>query len=261
VKSSEPRFLNWVHTGPSEKATVVLIHAIGLDLTYWEKQIDALRSNFHVVAFDLPGHGRSCGDAEWWSFDNAVAMTSELIKAVSVEPVHLVGISFGGMIAQSVAIARPELLRSLTLLGTACAFPSEVRQGMRARAESTRKGGMEAVLAASLDRWFTPNTRLSRPDIIDRVTKTLLADDSMVHAAIWDKIADFDVHDRLGKIECPTLVLVGENDPSTPPSAASVLVDGIPNSRMVVIPRSSHMISVESPDAVNLEMDRFLRGV
>ncbi|WP_315837612.1 alpha/beta fold hydrolase [Bradyrhizobium prioriisuperbiae] len=259
--SSEPTFLNWVHTGPSEKATVVLIHAVGLDLTYWERQIDALRSNFHVVAFDLPGHGRSRGDAEWWSFDNAVTMTSELIKAVSAQPVHLVGISFGGMIAQSVAIARPELLHSLTLLGTACAFPSEVRRGFRARAKSIREGGMEAVLAASLDRWFTPNTKLSRPDVIDRVTKTLLADDPMVHAAIWDKIADFDVHDRLGEIGCPTLVLVGENDPSTPPTAASVLVDGIRNSRMVVIPQSSHMISVESPDAVNLEMNRFLRGL
>ena len=253
--------LNWVHTGQSEKATVVFIHAIGLDLTYWDRQIDALRSNFRVVAFDLPGHGRSHGDAEWWSFDNAVAKTSSLIEAASARPVHLVGISFGGMIAQSVALARPELVHSLSLLGTACTFPPQAREGMRARAKSTREGGMEAVLASTLDRWFTPDTKLSRPDLIDRVAKTLLADDPMVHAAIWEKIADFDVHDRLGEIGCPALVLVGENDLSTPPSSASVLANGIRDSRMAVIPNSAHMISVESPDAVNLELGRFLRGL
>jgi 3-oxoadipate enol-lactonase len=75
--------LNWVHTGPSEKAIIVFIHAIGLDLTYWDRQFDWLRSNFHVVAFDLPGHGRSHGEASWWSFDDAVSKTSSLIETVS----------------------------------------------------------------------------------------------------------------------------------------------------------------------------------
>jgi 3-oxoadipate enol-lactonase len=85
---------------------------------------------------------------------------------------------------------------------------------------------MEAVIASTLSRWFTSDTKLSRPDLIDRVTKTLLADDPMVHAAIWDKIADFDVHEQLREIRCPAIVLVGENDLSTPPSSAAVLADG-----------------------------------
>jgi 3-oxoadipate enol-lactonase len=252
--------LNLVHTGPSEKATVILIHAVGLDLTYWDRQIEVLRSNFHVVAFDLPGHGRSEGSAEWWSFD-AVAEVSGLIEAVSTRPVHLVGISFGRMIAQSLTIARPELVQSLSLLGTACTFPNEVQQGMRARAKTLREGGMAAALAASLDRWFTPETKLSRPDIIDRIAKTLLADDPLVHAAIWEKIAAFDVQGRLKEIECPTLILVGEHDPSTPPSAAAFMAERIRGSRMVIIPDASHMIPVEKPDAVSLELDRFLRGL
>ena len=69
---------------------------------------------------------------------------------------------------------------------------------------------MEAVIASTLSRWFTSDTKLSRPDLIDRVTKTLLADDPMVHAAIWDKIADFDVHEQLREIRCPAIVLVGD---------------------------------------------------
>ncbi len=250
--------LNWVSTGPKNTSTVVLIHPVGLDLTYWDRQIEALRSDYNVVAFDLPGHGRSSGEPQDWSFDMAARTVAELIDSIESGPVHLAGISFGGMIAQATVLARPELVRSLVLIGTASTFSEPVRAGMRLRAETVRSGGMEAVLPSSLERWFTPDTMAARPDLIDRVSKTVLADDPAIHAAIWDIIADFDVSDRLGEIRCPTLVLVGDRDPSTPPSSAAVLAGGIPNAEMVIVPNTSHMVILEAPDAVNAEIKRFL---
>jgi 3-oxoadipate enol-lactonase len=200
--SGEPR-LNWVRTGTEHAETVILIHAVGYDLTYWDRQIDALQADYNVVAFDLPGHGRSPGEARDWSFDYAAATVAGLIEHASDKSVHLVGISFGGMIAQATVLARPELVLTLTLIGTASTFPEPVRQGMRARAQAVRTGGMEAVLQSSLERWFTPETRARRPDIIDRVSKTILADDPDVHAAIWDIVSHFEVHDRLAEIKSP----------------------------------------------------------
>lgn len=250
--------LNWVRTGTDHASTVVFLHAVGYDLTYWGGQIAALNGDYNLVAFDLPGHGRSTGDAADWSFDRVASVVAKLIEEVSDGPVHLVGLSFGGMIAQATVLARPDLIRSLTLMGTASQFSEEARAGMKARAEATRQSGMAAVLPSSLDRWFTPETRARRPDLIDRVTKTILGDDPAVHAAIWDMISEFDVHDRLGEVRCPTLVLVGERDPSTPPSAASVLAEGIPGARMVVLPNASHMIQLEAPEAVNAELKGFL---
>ncbi len=132
---------------------------------------------------------------------------------------------------------------------------------MRARAETTRNGGMEAVLQSSLERWFTPETRRRRPDLVDRVSKTILGDDAAVHAAIWEIIADFDVHARLSEIQCPTLVLVGERDPSTPPAAAAALAEGIRGAKMVVFHQTSHMVQLEAPDAVNRELQQFLSGL
>ena len=250
--------LNWVRTGPQNASTVLLIHAVGYDLTYWDRQIEALQSAYNVVAFDLPGHGRSAGGPKDWSFDQAETVVARLIKMVSGQPVHLVGISFGGMIAQATVLAKPELVRSLTLIGTAPTFTEPIRVAMRARAEATRKGGMEAVLQSSLERWFTPETRVRRPDLIDRVSKTILGDDPTVHAAIWEMISHFDVQNRLGEIKCPTLVMVGERDPSTPPSAAIVLAQSIKGAQLVMLPHTSHMANLESPDAVNSEMKRFL---
>ena len=254
---SKPR-VNWVRTGPENTSTVVLIHPVGFDLTYWDRQIEALQPDYSVVAFDLPGHGRSSGEPQDWSFEYAARTVAGLIETVGAGPVHLAGISFGGMIAQATVLARPDLIRSLTLIGTASAFPDPVRAAMRSRAEAVRTGGMAAVLQSSLERWFTPETTRRRPDLIDRVTKTVLSDDPAIHAAIWDIIADFNVSERLGEIRCPTLVLVGELDPSTPPSSASALVEGIPNSRMVVLPNTSHIVMLEAPEAVNAEIKRFL---
>jgi 3-oxoadipate enol-lactonase len=116
---SAPAQLNWVQTGTHHAETIVLIHAVGHDLTYWDRQIEALHARYNVVAFDLPGHGRSSGDPADWSFDYAAAIVARLIESVSTKPVHLVGLSFGGMIAQVTTLARPELIRSLTLMGTA----------------------------------------------------------------------------------------------------------------------------------------------
>jgi 3-oxoadipate enol-lactonase len=254
--SGEPR-LNWVRTGTEHAETVILIHAVGYDLTYWDRQIDALQADYNVVAFDLPGHGRSPGEARDWSFDYAAATVAGLIEHASDKSVHLVGISFGGMIAQATVLARPELVLTLTLIGTASTFPEPVRQGMRARAQAVRTGGMEAVLQSSLERWFTPETRARRPDIIDRVSKTILADDPDVHAAIWDIVSHFEVHDRLAEIKSP-LVLVGERDPSTPPSTASALAESISGAKMVVVPNASHIVTVEAPVAVNTAIQTFL---
>lgn len=259
MSSSHPESkLNWIQTSTDRPETVVLIHAVGQDLTYWDRQIEALAESYNVIAFDLPGHGMSDVSATHWSFAYAAELVAELIIEANAATVHLIGISFGGMIAQVLALTRPELIRSLTLIGTAPSFPQEDREVMRARSELVRAQGMAAVVESSLQRWFTQMTRERRPDITDRLTKTLLSDDANTHAAIWDVISALDVEDRLSEISCPTLVIVGEADPSTPPAVAHRLADAIKGASLIVIPEASHIVTVEAPSAVNTALLSFL---
>ena len=259
LQASSGSPLNWVRTGTEKPETAVLIHAVGYDLTYWDRQIEALRDDYNVVAFDLPGHGRSTRLQQGWTFDDAAALVARLIEETRATPVHLVGISFGGMVAQVTTLARPDLIRSLTLIGTASHFPDAVRDGMRARAAAVRADGMGTVLQSSLERWFTQTFRKDRPDIIDRITKTLLGDDPATHAAIWDLISHLDTRSRIGEIACPTLILVGEHDPSTPPGMAYELLNAIRQAKIRVIPNASHIVTVEAPAAVNDAVREFLK--
>ena len=250
--------LNWIRTGPPDAPTVLFLHAVGYDLTYWDRQIEALSGSYNVVAVDLPGHGRSAGEPSDWTFPKAAAIIARFIESLGTGTVHLVGISFGSMVAQALVLARPDLIRSLTLIGSATTFAEPARDAIRARAEAVRAGGMAAILASSLDRWFTPATRLDRPHLIDRVSKTILTDNPSIHAAIWDLVATLDFSDRLHEITCPTLILVGELDSSTPPAAAALLAERIAGATLLHLPNTSHLATLEQPELVNTHLKHFL---
>ena len=250
--------VNIVRAGPSGGTPVILLHAVSLDLTYWDAQFARLSSTHDVVAFDWPGHGRSSPLAGETSFDRMAEVVALVVREVGGGPAHIVGLSMGSMVAQIFALNHPGSVRSLCLIGSACTFPEPVRQGMRNRAATIRAGGIQAVVAESLARWYTPGFRQRRPDVIDRATKTILGGDSEVQAATWEMIAGLDTRERLASLACPTLVLVGAEDPSTTPEAARVIAGQISGARVEVIDGASHMTPTEAPDAVSDLLATFL---
>ena len=249
--------LNVVRAGRRDRPLVVLAHAVGMDLTYWEHQFAALVSDYDVIAYDLRGHGKS-SNCTAYDFPALAGDIAAVIAAAKNGPAHVVGLSVGGMVAQTFALSRPELVRSLTLIDTVCTFSDEVRAPLRARADTVRFGGMGAILQPTLERWFTADFIARRPDVIDRVVKTLLSADTLVHAAMWDTIATLDVAPALHAISAPILILVGEKDPTTPPAASRAIAERIKQAQLSILPGVSHICTVEAPTAVNQKILEFL---
>ncbi len=245
------RFINTVRAGPRGGTPVVLLHAVSLDLTYWDAQFEQLSKTHDVVAFDWPGHGRSSGIAGKIGFDDLAEVVASVVAETGGGPAHIVGISMGSMAAQYFALIHPELIRSLCLIGSACTLAEPVRQALRDRAATARRQGTSAVLQTATGHWFTPEFRRRRPDVIDRAEKTLLACDPEQYAAFWDMIAGLETQKRLSELVCPTLVLAGENDTSTPPAAARLIAEQITGARVEVIAGAAHMATSEAPEAVN----------
>jgi len=243
--------INFIRTGPRSGNTVVLLHPMGMDLTLWGDQILALKTKFDVIALDLPGHGFSGRLEGEHSFENLATVIVSFIENISVEAFHLVGISYGGMIAQEVAIRNPDLVLSLTLIATACTFPDSVRQILRDRAEFTRNKGIVALAPLSLARWFTPEFSAERPDVIDRITKLLYLQDAFDHATIWDTVASLDSESRLGELSLPALIIVGDKDASTPIASAEVMAKALKSNNIQIVKNAAHFPMLEKPELVN----------
>jgi len=257
-ETEETGTVRYSRTGLRDRPTVMLIPALGFNRSLWDVQVAALGREYDVLAVDVldQTQPRSAGFTP--TFDALAAAAAAALRHAQAGPAHVVGLSFGSMIAQTLTLAQPPLVRSLTLIGSAATFPEAGRQAIRERARLTREQGMAAVTPLHLKRWFTPEFTQRRPDVIERVTETLLADDPAVHAALWDMVSGLETMPRLPAITCPALVIVGEEDTSTPPAAARSIAGTIAGARLETIPGASHITTLEAPETINALLRDFL---
>lgn len=238
---------------------VLLLHPVGLDLTWWEAQVEALRSEFQVLRMDFRGHGKSTIAPPPYTLADFAADAHALLGALDIESVHVIGLSLGGMVAQLLALEYPTEVRSLVLSNTLCTLPAEARQAMRARGEAAEQGGMAAVVEPTIERWFTRGFFDS--PLVARCRRHLLAQDVSAWASSWRAIADLDTLPRLGEIHVPTLVTTGDADVSTPVAAAQSIANRIPGAVLKVMPGAPHMAPYERPKLFNSLVFEFLRSI
>lgn len=250
--------INVVRAGPRGDTPIVFLHALGLDLTWWGHQVAEFGRDHDVVAFDLPGHGLSGRLDAPPTFDAMARAAAGVLAHVDAGPAHLVGLSVGGMIAQTLALAHPELVRSLSLVATSCTFPEAGRQAVRERARVARAGGMAAIAPLSLERWFPLAFRTQRPDVLDRAAKLMLQQEPEFHASLWDMVAALDVERRLSALTCPTMVVAGGEDMSASAAAGQLIVNQIAAATLHVVAGSGHFPPVEAPDEFNALLRKFL---
>ena len=220
--------INVVRTGPKGGAPIVFLHALGLDLTWWGRQIEDFGRDHDVVAIDLPGHGLSGGLDDRPTFDVMARAVAGVLAQTDAGAVHLVGLSVGGMIAQALTLRQPDEVRSLSLVATSCTFSDAVRQAVRERARVARAGGMAAIAPLSAERWFPLAFRTQRPDVIDRAIKVMAQQDPAFHASLWDMVATLDLEQQLEAVTCPTMVVAGGKTRVLPPRRVSGSSTGLP---------------------------------
>jgi 3-oxoadipate enol-lactonase len=232
--------LHHIERGQGEP--LVLLHPIGLDHSFWPGLIELCAATRRVFAFDLPGHGRSpaAPEATMTAYVEAVKQT---LDALAIEKAAVLGLSFGGMIAQELAIRFPDRVDRLIVCACAARIPPEAREAVAARGQASLERGMSAVVDTTLQRWFTAS--FMGDPAVAKVRARLLADDPEQWDAGWRVIATHDALDRLPKLAIPTLVIAGEVDLGTPVLAARAVAEAVPGARLVVIPGAPHMLQIE----------------
>ncbi|GAA2142751.1 alpha/beta fold hydrolase [Nocardioides koreensis] len=246
-------------TGPA----VALGHGfVGDGRSTWARQIETLSANFTVVAWDAPGAGSSSDPPAGFRVADYADCWASFLRALGLTRVHLVGLSFGGIVALSVVERHPALPASLTLVGgyagwrgslpgeevdarlRTCLRLSELPPEDFARAmlpSMFSATAPEAVVAS-----FLPSVRSFSP---------------AGFRAMALASAEADLRDGLAQVGVPTLLVHGDHDVRAPMKTAEEIRAVIPSSRLVVLPGVGHVATVEAPDAVSRELGDFLASV
>jgi pimeloyl-ACP methyl ester carboxylesterase len=181
-----------------------------------------------------------------------------LLDALGVGPVHIVGLSLGGMVAFQLAVDAPKRVKSLTIVNSGPVVPAETfkqRLPLYVRLLYIRALGLRRMAKKIAKRLFPEP---GHADLRNQFIERLAANDKRCYLASLRAIfAGWGVAEHLGEIRCPVLFLAADQD-YTPVALKQRFVDRMPDARMVVIPESRHALPLEKPDEFNRALADFL---
>ena len=259
--------LRYEETG--EGAPLVLVHEFGGDLRSWEPQVRYFSRRYRVITYNQRGYAPSTipSAASDYSQNLLVEDLYQLLKHLELGPVHLGGCSMGANVARDFAIAHPEMMRSLILLG---AGAGSVNRKQFVQDEEAIAAGLERDGIASLVHHFevVPNRasfKRKDPRGFAEFLRQVAEHDAQACAHLAREVlikrkTVFELEAELKALRVPTLIMAGDRDaPSIEPSV--VMRDWIPHAGLVVFPGCGHVANLEEPGLFNLHVTEFLAAV
>jgi 3-oxoadipate enol-lactonase len=231
----------------------------------WRGQIEGLAPHARVVALDLPGFGDSPppGDGKVQSVDAMATHVISVADALGFDRFVLAGMSMGGYVAFALLKKHRARVIGLALIDTRP--DPDTAEGKRKRlddADRVNANGTEFMLEPQLGRLLSTRTLSERPDLKNAVELMMRRSHKDGVASTMRGLAERrDSRAELGKIDVPTLVIVGADDVITPPPIARDMASHIPGAQLAVIQNAGHMTPFEQPAATNVALRALLRKV
>jgi 3-oxoadipate enol-lactonase len=250
----------YVDAGISKAAPIILIHGFPFNHEMWDPQIEALQKRFRVIAYDLRGHGKSgVGDGQY-TLEFFVDDLLGLLDHLKIERAVLCGLSMGGYIALRAVERNPERVRALILADTqAKADYNEAKLKRAAAIKFVKSNGVNAYAESFVKSVFAPQTFVNNNAAVEKIRRIIQANSSRgICGALLALASRTDTTESLVGVKVPTLILVGEHDALTPPSASHEMHNEIPNSEIHVISNVAHLSNLENPDEFNKHLFHFL---
>jgi 3-oxoadipate enol-lactonase len=245
--------------GEPQAPALVLSNSLGTDLSMWEPQVAEFSRFFHLLRYDMRGHGGSSTPLGLYTIEECGMDVLRLLDALGIERVLFCGLSVGGMIGQWLGVHAPQRLVKLVLANTAARIGSA--EMWNARIEAVRADGMSAVAAAAVERWFTPEFRGRTSDrnssVVERTRSMVEAANPDGYTATCAAIRDMDLRDSVQGIRVPTLVIGGDRDPVTTPAEGRWLANAIPRATYLEL-AAAHLSNLEAPAEFTAAVLQFL---
>jgi len=246
-------------TGTGEP--LLLIHGFNLDTRLWDDQVEAFSQKYKVIRFDIRGFGRTpATEIPFTLYED----TRSLLQALGVEQAHVVGLSFGGMVAVEFAVACPEMVKSLTLVSSGLMGHPRSEQRLRDTErfqEICQKGTREDAVEMTIQMWFDgPGFPANDAAAQARERYRIMTEHafSLPEFGKGLSVLSPPPNERLEEIHVPTLVIAGDRDYPDFLQIADVLAEKISGAQKKVIEGSAHIPPMDQPEVFNRLLLEFL---
>lgn len=251
---------NGIHLSVKEDGNgqdMILIHGKGYSKENMDRLFYHYRSAFHVISYDVRGHGESDKPSSFTLEDDVRDLVSLIEVMHLVKPV-VIGFSMGSYIALKTAEEYPDLFSKVILIGTKCGGTASSTQILQEKAASE---GMskEQITQQIMHKVFAPETTMDDIASFDKEIQSPVKLTKVQQDAITKSLQNFDLLSQADNVKIPVLVLTGEYDGINPPAQGKKVAEALPDAQFKVIPGAGHIAFFENPDQVFKEIDTFLK--
>ena len=248
--------------GLKNEKTIVFIHGLSDDLNYWNKIENKFNKEYKTLSYDLRGHGETDEglDIEV-DYDIYQEDLYILLKKLDIKEAIFVGLSLGGNIAINFAIKHPEMTKDLILISAFSEMTPELKTIFKGFEKSILKDYLSFY--DNIIRFCLPESMLKEYKDVLNYIKYEKSKTANTKGILNGIIAGYDcsLTKELYKINCPTLILTGEDDDITPINLQKRINDNIKDSKIIIFPNTKHNILIgKNRDKVIELMEEFLKN-
>lgn len=239
------------HALNADAPVLVLANSLSATQDMWQRQVPEWSKQYRVVCYNYFGHGAN-PDACLPENDSVAGMGEALIAkldAQGVDQFDFVGLSLGGMLGLHMASRYPQRVRRLVAANCRYWNGAEGRQQWDQRIQVVRDNGLQAIADGTLERWFTAEFHKAEPDTVKRTRDMILSADIEGYAMAATAVRNLDLREQLAGIQCPVLLLTGDEDVAAPAAHMQEIADLVPGARLHVFEHCAHVSNIEHPEA------------
>lgn len=239
-----------------EGAPVLMFsNSLGTDLRMWDAQTAALADRFRIVRYDRRGHGKSDVPKGPYTMERLGLDVLSILNALKIDKINWCGLSMGGMVGQWLGANAPQRINKLILSNTSSWYPDKTPWNDRIK--TVREKGLASMVDGNMERWFTPGFIARAPEAIARMKEMFVATNPDGYIACCEAVRDMDFRESNPTVSVPTLVIVGAQDPATPPAAGEAIRKAIPGAQLVSL-EAAHIANIEQPQAYTDTIVKFI---
>jgi len=249
--------------GPDDAPVIIFIHGFPLNKAMWDKQVEALKEDYRVIAYDIRGHGNSDPGIDEFFIELFVHDLLRFMKKLGIEKSILCGLSLGGYIALNAVLKYPDRFNGLILNDTQCiADTPEIKENRCLAIIRIMKNGVEQYADEIIKNLFAPGSFTKKKNVIAAVKEMIISTPKQSLCNTLHALAERkETCSQLQEINIPVLIMVGKEDKITPIAAAQQMREEIWNSTLKIIQHAGHLSNLENPTAFNFQLVKFLELV